>query len=323
MTEHETITPDDLLMLHQLAGYATDVVYRLRYNTMRYEYISPSAEKLLGFSPNELMSINFRSLILETRLVNDKLRTVTDFGGLEDNRKQGKTLKWQADYRLRTKDGRTLWVADVSYPWFDASGAIIGSVGTLRDITDRVIAEEAYLVENLKLHTMDGETGLPLRNQFFERLESELKRQRRHRHEVGVLITNIEQLDDFTREHGTYARQSLIHHVVNILRSTMRETDMLARLSEESFGLCLCDTSLQHAFALAERIREHVAASVFRTPEGKLYPCSVSLGLSGSRFDEKRSASELFKTAENRMILARHSSALHTPQPISGSIAVH
>lgn len=322
MSENDTISVEDVHALHQLAGYATDMVYRLRYDTMRYDYISPSVEKLLGFSPEELKRINFRSLIIETRMVSEDLRPVTDFGGLESNRKQGKTLKWQADYRIRTKDGRTLWVADVSYPWFDDSGAMIGSIGTLRDITDRVQAEDAYLHENLRLHTVDGVTGLPLRNQFFERLEAELKRQRRLRNEVGVMVIGVEHFAEFTREHGEEASQHLLHHVIAIIRSTMRETDALARIEEDSFGLCLCDTSLQSAFALAERIREQVVTSVFRTPAGKLFPCTITLGLSGSRFDEKRSASELFKTAESRLFIARHSGSTMANLP-SNSIAVH
>jgi diguanylate cyclase (GGDEF)-like protein/PAS domain S-box-containing protein len=322
MSDNDTINLEDICALNQLAGYTTDMVYRLRYDTMRYEYISPSVEKLLGFSPEELKHINFRSLILETRLVSEDLRPVTDFQGLESNRKQGKTLKWQADYRIRTKDGRTLWVADVSYPWFDESGAMIGSIGTLRDITERVQAEDAYLLENLRLHTMDGVTGLPLRNQFFERLETELKRQRRQHNEVGVMIISIERYAEFSRDHGEDAATHLLQHIIQIIRHTMRETDVLARVDEDSFGLCLCDTSLQSAFALAERIRDQVTTSVFRTPKGSLYPCSINLGLSGSRFDEKRSASELFKTAENRLFIARHSGNTLANLP-HDSVAMH
>lgn len=127
--------------LELLSTYSNDVIYRLRYDTMSYDYISPSVERLLGYTPAQMRKINFRNLILETRIVTDGLRPVTSYAGLEASRSKREVSKWQADYLIRAKDGHTLWVADVSYPWFDEKGAIIGSVGSLRDITERVEAE--------------------------------------------------------------------------------------------------------------------------------------------------------------------------------------
>ena len=71
------------------------------------------------------------------------MQLVQSFARLEEKRKKGHVQKWQADYLLRTKEGLKIWVADISYPWFDKKGAIIGSIGSLRDISDRVAAEAA------------------------------------------------------------------------------------------------------------------------------------------------------------------------------------
>ncbi len=107
-----------------LASLSMDVVYRLRYDTMRYDYVSPSVTRLLGFSPEEFSRLNLRALILETRLVEGGIRPVENFAPLESSRKRGEVLKWQADYLMKTNDGRKVWIADVSYPWFDAEGTI-------------------------------------------------------------------------------------------------------------------------------------------------------------------------------------------------------
>ena len=120
-----------------LTSYSSDTVYRLRYNSMTYEYVSPAIVRLLGFSPDEMKQINFRSLILETKMVSDGMKNVTSFNELEKARKKGNASKWQADYLMRTKNGRKIWVTDISFPWFDDEGNVIGSVGSLRDITDR------------------------------------------------------------------------------------------------------------------------------------------------------------------------------------------
>ncbi len=301
-----------------LAGYATDVVYRLRYQTMRYEYISPAAERLLGFSPHELMNMNFRSLILETRLVSEGMRAIASFDALEQNRKTGNTLKWQADYRVRTKDGRTIWVADVSYPWFDENGAMIGSIGSLRDITDRVIAQNALHHALLNSQHHDFETGLPNRHQFFERLDGELKRQRRSRTEVAVMVVASENLKETQREHGDTAAQVLMRHIAAGIRKGLREVDVLARLEDDAFGVMLPETSMQGAFWVGERIREQLLSTDCRTAGGNILGTNVVIGISSSRFDEKQSASDLYKMAQSRLFIARHSTA----SPICSDTAI-
>src|SRR3989338_3825184 len=80
-----------------LTSYSSDTVYRLRYNSMTYEYVSPAIVRLLGFSPEEMKKINFRSLILETKIVNNNgMKSISSFEELEKSRKQGNVDKWQA-----------------------------------------------------------------------------------------------------------------------------------------------------------------------------------------------------------------------------------
>src|SRR4030067_2556868 len=52
-----------------LTSYASDTIYRLHYNTMKYDYVSPAVKNLLGFTGAEMKKLKFRSLILETRIV--------------------------------------------------------------------------------------------------------------------------------------------------------------------------------------------------------------------------------------------------------------
>lgn len=304
-----------------LASYATDVVYRLRYDTMRYDYISPAAQRLFGYTPAELMQMNFRSLILETRLVSEGMRAVASFDALEQNRKTGQTLKWQADYRVRTKDGRTLWVADVSYPWFDDHGAMIGSIGSMRDITDRVIAQNALHQALVASQLHDLDTGLPNRHQFFEHLESEIKRQRRTRGELCVMIIASENLKDIREQHGNASAQTLLRHIGLGIRKGLREVDMLARIDEESFGVILPETPMQGAFWVGERIREQVLAASCRSASGYILNTNIVIGIASARMDEKQTASDLYKMAQSRLFIARHSNT--TPICSDTAVSLH
>ncbi|MBY0354234.1 MAG: diguanylate cyclase [Rickettsiales bacterium] len=289
-----------------LQSYSHDVIYRLRYETMRYDYISPTIEKLLGFSAEEVMEINLRSLIEETRLVKEGLRPLESFEPHEDSRKRREVLKWQADYRMRTKDGRRIWVSDVSYPWFDASGAIIGSVGTLRDITERVEAEAQAVEAATRLRQVDPVTRFAARAVFFEKLDEELKRVKRSRQDVAVLALSIDGLDDITKNHGHAQSDRVLGEVADIMRQCLRDTDVAARLSENEMAVCLPETQAEGAFWVGERIREAVLHFQFSTQDQLLLAVTVSVGVAAARFDEPQNAQDMLKTAQSRLFIARH-----------------
>ena len=175
-----------------LTSYSSDTVYRLRYDTMRYDYISPAVIRLLGYSLAEMQKINFRSLILETKVITDSFRSINSYEQLEKARMCSDVKKWQADYLMKTKSGKKIWVTDISYPWINRNGDIIGSVGCLRDITDRVIAEKNIQDELVRLARTDGLTELANRRVFFEKLEEEFKRLNRNNSEFSVLVVDID-----------------------------------------------------------------------------------------------------------------------------------
>ena len=117
-----------------------DVVYRLRFPDMVYDYVSPGIERLTGYGPREINGIGLNGIVV----------SVTDTTGMPLT---PETLEWArhieqsgefyADYQVRTKDGKLKWLADHSFPWRDGQGRLLGAVGTLMDVTDRKEAEKA------------------------------------------------------------------------------------------------------------------------------------------------------------------------------------
>ena len=115
-----------------------DVIYRLHYDSMTYDYLSPGISNLTGYHPEEIKTLGFSNLI--TRI---------DLPGEEDvsaevirkDRLAGKTGEYRADYLIATKTGTPKWLRDHSFPWFDDSDKLVGSVGILSDVTDYKRAE--------------------------------------------------------------------------------------------------------------------------------------------------------------------------------------
>jgi diguanylate cyclase (GGDEF)-like protein/PAS domain S-box-containing protein len=115
-----------------------DVLYRLRYDTMRYDYLSPGIAQLTGYSPDELANVGFSHLVERIEPLSERGLSREE---LIARRKAGQVAEYRADYLIRRKDGSTRWLSDHSYPWRDARGRTLGSVGVLADISRRKRAE--------------------------------------------------------------------------------------------------------------------------------------------------------------------------------------
>jgi len=291
-----------------LTRCSNETVYRLRYDTMQYDYISPSVIQLLGYSSEELLSLNMRSLILETRIVGEGMRPVQSYAGLEENRKRGEVKKWQADYLMKTKGGKQIWVSDISYPWFDESGAIIGSLGSLRDISERIGAEQKIREELLRLIGSDTLTGLANRQSFWGRLEDETRRIRRTHGDLGLLLIDVDQFHKVNDAYGQDMGDAVLAGIAKLIVGASREIDVAARLGGEEFGVILPETTSEGAAKAATRIRDSIARhTFFAGSHNKPVGCTVSIGVAGTRFGQNTDAAYLYKQADMRLYIAKHS----------------
>lgn len=294
--------------LSLLLSYASDTVYRLRYDTMQYDYISPTVSKLLGFSVEEMKKLNFRSLIAETRLITDGLKKVQSFEELERQRRRGDVSRWQADYLMLTKSGRKIWVSDVSHPWFDDTGRIIGSVGSLRDITERVDVERKLYEELSQRTDVDDLTGMMTKSVLFHELERELKRINRTESEVSLLLVEIDEFHRHREKYGEDVVNQLIKGAAKVIGSQLRITDLPARLGGEGFGVLLVDTSSEGAYIVAERIGDAMLRHRFELGTDKTpFSVTVSIGAASASAASSVDASGLFKQADTQLYIARHS----------------
>lgn len=136
-----------------MAENSGDVLYRLRYDSMRYDYLSPSIKILTGYSPEEIDSIGFSSLVLRIETVRKK---IVPPALLKERRLAGIAGEHKADYLIRTRSGSFKWLSDHSVPWKDRAGSLVGSIGILADITERRSAEDAILESEKQLRLLSS-----------------------------------------------------------------------------------------------------------------------------------------------------------------------
>ncbi|MCK4698679.1 MAG: PAS domain S-box protein, partial [Bacteroidales bacterium] len=121
-----------------IAENTGDVLYRLQYDTMTFEYLSPAITILTGYTDEEINKIDFKSLIDQTIIPG---ASVVSLEELRKKRMEGTTGEWRAEYKILSKGDEEKWLGDHSFPWKDDSGKIIGSTGILQNITERKQAE--------------------------------------------------------------------------------------------------------------------------------------------------------------------------------------
>ncbi|MCB2081665.1 MAG: sensor domain-containing diguanylate cyclase [Hyphomicrobiales bacterium] len=293
--------------LELLTSYSTETMYRWALEDERFSYVSPAVMRLLGYSSDAMRQLDVRDLIVDTRSISDGMKSVEAFDDLLSRRRGGDAGKWEAEYLMKTKDGTRRWINDISYPWFDAQGNIIGAVGCLRDIDSRVRMEEEVKDQIAMLSNTDPLTGLANRRAFFEMLERELMLIQRSGNDASMLLVDI---DHFSRINAIYGREVgdyMLVEISKIVLSCLRETDYAARLDGEEFGIILPDTPSDGAYWVAERIRSAVVKHVFavgsdREPIG----CSVCVGAASAVHGITLDAASFYKQADTRLYISKN-----------------
>jgi diguanylate cyclase len=118
----------------------------------------------------------------------------------------------------------------------------------------------------------------------------------------ALLVIDADNFKDINDRHGHDQGDEALRIIANAIRSAVRGGDLVGRMGGEEFGVFLPGASEISARAVAERIRTAVCRSDFR-PRGRACPLSVSVGCAS--FDRPVGFSELFRTADERLYMAK------------------
>jgi PAS domain S-box-containing protein len=112
-----------------------DLVYRISFVPQQhFEYVSPSATAITGYTPEEHYAdpyLGYKLIHPEDLPLLQKIATE----GIKPDQKL--VLRW------RRKDGRLIWMEQQNTPIFDAQGNLIALEGFAQDVTERKEAELA------------------------------------------------------------------------------------------------------------------------------------------------------------------------------------
>lgn len=142
------------------------------------------------------------------------------------------------------------------------------------------VIEARQLMQSLKNTAMrDPMTGLYNRRfieDYIETLTSSILRRKTN---LGILMCDVDFFKQVNDTHGHDVGDQVIKGLAEILRKTIRTSDLAIRFGGEEFLLLLPDTDTEGCMILAERIRMAMKENVFKTPQGSLKK-TLSVGIS-------------------------------------------
>ncbi|MEO5349876.1 MAG: PAS domain S-box protein [Magnetococcus sp. YQC-3] len=131
------------LRFRMLAEQAQDLIYRYRFDPPGFEYVSPSATKLTGYTPEE----HYADPQLGMKLVHPEDRHLLE--RIEESFAQPLVLRWVR------KDQTVLWTEQRNTPSFDDQGRLLAIDGIARDVSQRKRVEEGLQAAHRELQASE------------------------------------------------------------------------------------------------------------------------------------------------------------------------
>ena len=258
-------------------------------------YQSPSVERVLGYSVEEIEGTRFDRLLSEA----DRPRLQRLIAGDGAGSGEAHTLECS----LTRQDGATL-LFEVQHTDLLGDEHVQGIVLNSRDVSERKEFEEQ--LAHQAFH--DPVTNLANRALFSDRVEHALMRSQRGFPDIAVVFIDLDDFKTVNDSLGHAAGDQVLQEVARRLRIAVRPTDTVARFGGDEFAVLLeTVTDSSEAADAAARIL-HALEIPYEIDGKQVFP-RASLGIClVNREEEAPEAAELLRNADVAMYMAKRDS---------------
>ncbi len=230
----------------------------------RITYLNPAASRLLDEEPGripaqiDLIDYHSRRPLLPSILANEVLNDQVPLpSGTRLITHQGVELEVEGSCRIIRNEHSGIQVA----------------VLLLRDVTE----EREWTRRQPDLWDRDTLTTLPGHSFMVSRLARVLERIRAGERPIAYLQITLDGIQRVYQEAGSHAGDTLVRHMTGLLRSFVRDTDLLARMDDQEFGVLLTVCPREIADRIVTDILATLSTSHFNW-EGRTYEIHAQLG---------------------------------------------
>jgi diguanylate cyclase (GGDEF)-like protein/PAS domain S-box-containing protein len=263
----------------------------------KIEYVNPRFTTDTGYVLEEVLGR--KPSILKSNLTPPKI-----YADLWQAIYSGK--EWRGEILNRKKNGDLFWEFVSISAITDTTGKITHFVSVNEDISSRKAVEEQIRILNMELEQLamtDFLTGLNNRRYFIQRGIEEVKRAKRNGEPLALLMLDIDEFKKVNDSFGHEAGDAALQQASLVMRSSLREIDILGRYGGEEFAVLLPNTSLEDALILAERVRHSIENISFENISGVL-KITISGGVAAF-MDEMSNIDDLLRNADMALYHAK------------------
>lgn len=259
----------------------------------RFEQVNAALCEMTGYAREELEAAGFESITYANELI--------DMQHHLDLLLAGDISSYETEQRCVHASGETMWMTLQATLLRDAHGEPTHFLTQMLDITDRRRDEEElrYMVDH------DLPTGLLNRRSFERELEAHLDRGRRYGLEGAAVMLDLDGFKQVNDSLGHHAGDELIVRVARTLRSRLRESDVLARLSGDEFIVLLPKVDRAGAREVARDLLTAIRTTEMQSGEGGSRSITASAGVAMIEDGEEQTGEDIMVSADLAMYDAK------------------
>ncbi|HPZ08931.1 MAG TPA: sensor domain-containing diguanylate cyclase [Candidatus Eremiobacteraeota bacterium] len=106
--------------------------------------------------------------------------------------------------------------------------------------------------------TTDGLTGLYTHRYFQEKIEEEIQKAQRYKTTMAMIMVDTDHFKEYNDSYGHPEGDQLLKEICKLLKSYVRDTDIVCRYGGDEFSLILVEADKKTAINTAERIRQAI-----------------------------------------------------------------
>ncbi len=237
------------------------------------DFLSEEAEKIMGYSREELMEMDYVSSKIIDPRDTEKVKNTFIEGA--------KSLKrFEFKYRAHRKDGKLIWLKDFVTPNYNRKEDSIELIGIKIDITKD--EENKHKIKQLAY--FDSMTSLPNRQSFMLSLQEATLEAKRTRSYGAILYLDLDRFKVLNDSMGHYFGDELLKKIAIRLTSILRDGDICSRFGGDEFVILLQNKEInladfkENATTIATKIIKGMQKNF--VIEGYNFHTSFSIGIS-------------------------------------------
>lgn len=278
------------------------IPWKIDWPSMKFAYIGPQIEALLGWSPESWVSVEDWAM----RMHPEDREYVVNFCVTQSQA----GVDHEADYRALTKNNGYVWIRDVVHVVRNDKGEVEALIGFMFDISERKKNEEQLLSLQKELEVLsfkDGLTNIANRRRFDSCFELEWERARRERQSLSLLLLDVDFFKQYNDLYGHIQGDKCLITIAQTLSLALDgPRDVVARYGGEEFVVLLPEADAEVAHKVADRCQRLIQKqSIVHALSPHGHRVTVSIGVGSVVPTERENPTDFIKAVDRQLYAAK------------------